>query len=93
MEIGTVLITGGTDGIGRETALQLARMGANVLVHGRDTEKGTRVLDAIKNEIRNATVNLYTADFSSLADVKRMAEEIIQEQKNKCFSEQCRKFL
>ena len=53
----------------------------------------TRVLDAIKNEIRNATVNLYTADFSSLADVKRMAEEIIQEQKNKCFSEQCRKFL
>ena len=81
MENKVVLITGATDGIGKETALQMACMGATVLVHGRDKEKGSRVLDAIKNELSNATVNLYTADFSSLADVKRMAQEIIQEQR------------
>jgi len=79
MENKTVLVTGGTDGIGRETALQLARMGARVLVHGRDKEKGTQVLHDIKRDTRNEKVSLYIADFSSLADVKRMAEDIKRE--------------
>jgi len=81
MEIKTVLVTGGTDGIGRETAVQLARMGACVLVHGRDKEKGTQVLDDIKHVTCNEKVSLYLADFSSLADVKRMAEDIEREHK------------
>jgi len=79
MENKTVLVTGGTDGIGRETALQLARMGARVLVHGRDKEKGTQVLHDIKRDTCDAKVSLYIADFSSLADVKRMAEDIKRE--------------
>ncbi len=80
MENKKVLVTGGTDGIGRETALQLARMGARVLVHGRDKEKSTQVIADIYRETGNEKVGLYLADFSSLADVKRMAEDIKQEQ-------------
>jgi len=76
----TVLVTGGTDGIGRETALQLACMGARVLVHGRDKEKGTRVINDINQNTCKEKVSLYIADFSSLTDVKRMAEEIKREQ-------------
>jgi len=79
MENKTVLVTGGTDGIGRETALQLARMGARVLVHGRDKEKGAQVLDKIIRDTCNEKVSLYLADFSSMADVKRMAEDIKRE--------------
>jgi len=80
MENKTVLVTGGTDGIGRETTLQLARMGARVLVHGRDKEKGTRVINDINQNACKEKASLYIADFSSLADVKRMAEKIKQEQ-------------
>jgi NAD(P)-dependent dehydrogenase (short-subunit alcohol dehydrogenase family) len=80
MENKTVLVTGGTDGIGRETALQLACMGELVLVHGRDKEKGAQVLDDINRDICNEKASLYLADFSSLADVKRMAEDIKREQ-------------
>ena len=38
-----VLVTGATDGIGTETALELARRGARVIVHGRDAQKVERV--------------------------------------------------
>jgi len=76
----TVLVTGGTDGIGKETALQLARMGAHVLVHGRNREKGAQVLDEINREPCKEEAGLYLADFSSMADVKRMAEDIKREQ-------------
>lgn len=38
----TVLVTGSTDGIGKATALGLAQMGARVILHGRDPEKGRR---------------------------------------------------
>ena len=79
MENKTFLVTGGTDGIGRETAMQLVRLGARVLVHGRDEEKGAQVLDDINRDTCNEKVSLYLADFSSLADVKRMAEDIKRE--------------
>ncbi|MDO9546383.1 MAG: SDR family oxidoreductase [Pelolinea sp.] len=77
----TILVTGGTDGIGKETAIQLARMGACVLVHGRDQKKGTQVIKEINRDTGNEKIALYLADFSSLADIKRMAEDIKREQK------------
>ena len=76
----TILVTGATDGIGRQTALDLARMGARVLIHGRSKEKGIRVLDELNRETCNEKLALYVADFSSLADVRRMADEIMREQ-------------
>ena len=80
MEKKTVLGTGATDGIGKETALHLARKHEKVLIHGRNRGKGLQVLAQIKSETRKENAALYVADFSSLADVKRMAEDIKREQ-------------
>lgn len=80
MESKTILVTGATDGIGRQTASQLARQGARVLIHGRDRQKGIRVLDELNRETCNENLALYIADFASLEDVRRMADEIKREQ-------------
>ncbi len=58
----------------------LARQGAKVLIHGRDKARGARVLDEINRDNCNENLVLYLADFSSFADVKRMANEIKREQ-------------
>jgi len=66
----TILITGATDGLGKATALELAKLGAQVLIHGRDDQR----LDATKQEITAASVNdeieTYRANFASLAEVR-----------------------
>jgi NAD(P)-dependent dehydrogenase (short-subunit alcohol dehydrogenase family) len=73
----TVLITGGTSGIGRATALGLARMGAHLAITGRDR---VRTEDAAR-EIRAAgggQVDVFVADLSSQSEVRRLAEEVLQ---------------
>ena len=73
----TVLITGATSGIGRATALGLARMGAHLAITGRD--RG-RTEDAAR-EIRAAgggEVDVLVADLSSQSEVRRLAEEVLQ---------------
>ncbi len=72
----TVLVTGGTSGIGRATALGLAAMGAHVAITGRDRE---RTEDAAR-EIRAAgggQVDVFVADLSSQAEVRRLADEVL----------------
>ena len=70
----TVLITGGTAGIGKATALGLATMGARVAVTGRDP---SRTEDAAR-EIRAAggQVDVFVADLSAQSEVRRLAEEV-----------------
>ncbi len=68
-----VLVTGSTDGIGRETALELARLGAEVIVHGRSAEKASAVADAIRRDTGNASVAFLSADLSDLEQVRAMA--------------------
>ena len=69
-----VLITGATDGIGRQTALDIAGMGAHVLIHGRDRKR----LDATAREFGRVggSVETFLADFASLDQVRQMAEDI-----------------
>ena len=43
----TVFITGSTDGAGRYVALELAKQGANLVIHGRDAERAKAVVDEI----------------------------------------------
>jgi len=43
----TALVTGATSGIGRAAALQLAREGAEVIVHGRDVDRGEQVVSGV----------------------------------------------
>jgi NAD(P)-dependent dehydrogenase (short-subunit alcohol dehydrogenase family) len=71
----TVLITGTTDGLGRATALELARKGVTVLVHGRNVER----CDAVMHEIREAggAGRIYCSDFARLSDVNEMVERIL----------------
>lgn len=73
----TVLITGATDGLGRAVAQHAAEAGATVLMHGRNAEKGARVLEEIKSASGNESIFYYNADFSSLEEVKRLSDEII----------------
>ena len=66
-----VLITGGTSGIGRVTARELKRMGATVVVVGRDPAR----LDDIRREIGADTIR---ADLQLVSEVRRAADELRQ---------------
>jgi retinol dehydrogenase 12 len=71
------VITGGTDGIGKAAAHALALQGAKLLIHGRDPEKGLRVVGEIKAQTGNPAIEFAQADFGSLADVRRLATTIL----------------
>jgi NAD(P)-dependent dehydrogenase (short-subunit alcohol dehydrogenase family) len=73
----TVLVTGGSRGIGRTTALGLARMGADLAIIGRDrgrTEDAAREIHAAGG----GRVDLFIADLSSQSEVRELAEEVLQ---------------
>ncbi|MBL8142177.1 MAG: SDR family NAD(P)-dependent oxidoreductase [Acidobacteria bacterium] len=70
-----VLVTGSTDGLGREVASRLAAQGAHVIVHGRNVERGRAVVDQVTAGGKGSA-RFYQADFSSLADVRRLAADI-----------------
>jgi NAD(P)-dependent dehydrogenase (short-subunit alcohol dehydrogenase family) len=71
-----VLITGSTDGIGKQTALELARMGAFVLLHGKEAARGKAVMSEIKRSTGNKRVEFLIADLSSLTQVRKLAEDV-----------------
>lgn len=72
----TILVTGATDGIGRQTALNLARTGARVLVHGRNLARVESTVAELKATTGNADLEPVHADFASLAQVRTLAENI-----------------
>lgn len=71
----SILVTGSTSGIGRETARQLARMGEHVIVHGRDARRLREASDQIRRETGGA-VDTVLADFRSLAQVRQLAADV-----------------
>ncbi len=71
-----ILVTGATDGIGRGTALALARRGATVLLHGRDADRLRATGDEIAAETGGDRPETYLADFAALADVRRLAAAV-----------------
>lgn len=78
----TILITGATDGIGEITARKLADRGAHLLIHGRNSEKLDRVAREIPEETGNQTIEKYLADFSSLENVRKLADNVLADHKS-----------
>ncbi len=73
----TVLVTGGTAGIGKATALGLATMGAHVAISGRDRDRA----EGAAGEIRTAgggQVDVFVADLSCQLEVRRLADEVLR---------------
>ena len=69
------LVTGSTDGLGRELAIRLGGAGYHVIVHGRSEERGREVVKEIAS--REGSASLITADLSSMAQVRDMADQVI----------------
>lgn len=68
-----VLITGATAGIGKETARALAKKGYKLYLHGRNAQKGAKVVEELKKESGNENIELLLADLGDLKAVRAMA--------------------
>jgi len=73
----TVLVTGGTGGIGRATAEGLARLGARVAVTGRDIARAQAAAAEIAAATSNPAVDAFAADLSVQTGVRRLARDVL----------------
>ena len=73
----TILVTGSTDGIGMLTATKLADLGAQVLIHGRNSQKVIHVVNEIKKKSKNSKIKGYVADFNAFNNVRQLASRIL----------------
>jgi NAD(P)-dependent dehydrogenase (short-subunit alcohol dehydrogenase family) len=71
------VVTGATGGLGYETALALARAGTEVLVTGRNTEKGRIAIEQIKRTVPSAKVRFAMLDLASLASIRAFAASML----------------
>jgi NAD(P)-dependent dehydrogenase (short-subunit alcohol dehydrogenase family) len=69
-----VMVTGATNGIGEVTARELARMGATVIVVGRNPDKAQRVVSEIRTATGSNSVEYMIADLALMSEVRRLAE-------------------
>jgi retinol dehydrogenase-12 len=72
-----IVLTGASRGIGRETALALGKMGADLSLVVRDPERGKVVADEVRALKSGGDVEVLIADLSSLGDVRRVGAEIL----------------
>ena len=70
-----VIITGSNSGIGRETAIGLAKMGATIVMVVRDQGRGEKARTEIVNQTGNSSVDLMICDLSLISSIRHFAEE------------------
>jgi NAD(P)-dependent dehydrogenase (short-subunit alcohol dehydrogenase family) len=73
----TIVITGATSGIGRATALGLAKLGSRLILVGRDAGRAEETLAAIREATGRTDVEVVRGDFARLAEVRRVADELV----------------
>ena len=73
----TVLVTGGTGGIGKATAVGLARLGARVAITGRDPVRAQAAVADIRAASGSPAVDAHAADLSEQTQVRRLAAEVL----------------
>ena len=72
-----ILITGASNGIGKSAALELAKMGAEIIIVGRNPQKTERVVNEIKIESGNHKIEMMIADLSSIEEIRGLASEFL----------------
>lgn len=78
MENRIVLITGATSGIGKAASIELAKQNFTVILHGRNKKKAQEVCNEIKTLTGNQKIDIITADFFLMSDIRKMAKEFKQ---------------
>lgn len=77
---GRSAVVTGTGGLGYEDALALARAGGNVVIAGRNPQKGAEAVAAIRNAVPGAQVRFGKVDLASLASISSFAAQLALEQ-------------
>jgi NAD(P)-dependent dehydrogenase (short-subunit alcohol dehydrogenase family) len=72
-----IVITGGNSGIGKETAIGLAAMGATVVITARNPEKGRAALDEIRRRSDNDLAQVMALDLADFASIRSFATELL----------------
>lgn len=72
----TILITGATSGLGHRVAVDFAAKGATLLLHGRDRQRGERLVHELAEVSGNSHLFYFNADLASLAQVNRLADSL-----------------
>lgn len=75
----TILITGSTDGIGKQAAEKLAKAGHQLYLHGRNAGKLAKVMAEMKAVSQNDQIGGFVADLSDLEAVRQMAGQVENE--------------
>ena len=71
-----ILVTGATDGIGKQTALELAKMQHEVIVHGRNEERGKQVVSSLKKLSGNEKIHYLNADLCYFEEITKLANQV-----------------
>lgn len=78
MQDKTILITGGTGGIGKQTALALAKLGTQVIVTGRSQASAEAAISELKQTSGNQQIDMLLADLSTQTGVRSLASQFEQ---------------
>ncbi len=70
------LITGCNTGIGKQTAIQLAKMGHTIIMLVRDSEKSRTAFEEIKSQSNNQNIGMFYVDLSSPDSITRVVEKV-----------------